>query len=421
LSWQNSRVLAWASFPQIMAEALLNLVDVHVRRGMNTVLDGCSLPVEGGQIMALTGANGAGKSTLLETAAGILPMEKGVVEHDGVVIADAEGRRRPSPLTVGMVLQRNGMLGSEILSEHLNAAMTMSGRSVDIEPFLKAFHLQHRANDLVAHLSQGQARKVAVLAGLLPAFASSTSSLVMLDEPDAGLDDASIATLCGWMTELRTMGHGLLVATHDERIVAHATHRFDVGQGTVNVASPPVEAEVEARNSKPVKPLSPRAFGVKIHLRTLMALNTNAMAGLITLGVLLALGDFMENLDSLQRMGFILAPTLAAGMCGDPLVAALREERAGVWWRAVRGRQPHGAWIPFAIGAVFTFLATTGFQEAREAHMLLVGGLLCFVLWHTVGWMQRSSDRLARPHAVFIGLLTPVLILPYSILISVLS
>ena len=35
--------------------------------------------------------------------------------------------------------------------------------------------------------------------------------------------------------------------------------------------------------------------------------------------------------------------------------------------------------------------------------------------------MQRSSDRLARPHAVFIGLLTPVLILPYSILISVLS
>ena len=48
-------------------------------------------------------------------------MEEGLVHHGDVVKADAEGRRRPSPLTVGMVLQRNGMLGSEILSEHLAA------------------------------------------------------------------------------------------------------------------------------------------------------------------------------------------------------------------------------------------------------------------------------------------------------------
>ena len=404
-----------------MAEALLNLADVQVRRGMNTVLKGCSLSLKGGQVMVLTGANGAGKSTLLETAAGLLPMEEGLAHHHDVVKADAEGRRRPSPLTVGMVLQRNGMLGSEILSEHLAAAMSMSGQAVDIEPFLKAFHLQHRANDLVAHLSQGQARKVAVLAGLLPAFASSTPSLVMLDEPDAGLDDASIATLCGWMAELRTMGHALLVATHDERIVAQATHLFDVGQGTMEDASPPVEVEVEAHASTSVKPLSPSAFGVRIHLRTLMALNTNVMAGLITLGVLLALGDFMEGLDAIQRLGFILAPTLAAGLCGEPLVAALREERSGVWWRAVHGRQPHGAWIPFAIGAVLTFFATTSLGDASEVHIPLVGGLLCFFVWHTVGWMQRSSQRLARPHAVFVGLLTPVLILPYSLLISVLS
>ena len=151
-----------------MAKALLSLVDVHVRRGMNTVLEGCSLSVESGQTVVLTGANGAGKSTLLETAAGLLPMERGHVQHDEVVVADADGRRRKSPLTVGLVLQRNGMLGSEILTEHLHAAMSMSGHGVDVDPFLKLFKLMHRAKDLVAHLSQGQARKVAVLAGLLP-------------------------------------------------------------------------------------------------------------------------------------------------------------------------------------------------------------------------------------------------------------
>ena len=409
------------TLPRIMAKALLNLVDVQVRRGMNTVLDGCSLSVGGAQIVALTGANGAGKSTLLETAAGLLPMEQGHVKHGEVVVADAEGRRRTSPFTTGMVLQRNGMLGSEMVSEHLQMAMSMSGHSVDIAPFLKAFNLMHRANDLVAHLSQGQARKVAVLAGLLPAFASPTPALVMLDEPDAGLDDASIETLVGWMGELCTMGHALLIATHDERLMVHATQLFDVGQNERQVNTPPAGKKAEPRPSRPVKPLSPASFGVRMHLRTMMWLNTNAMAGLLTLGLFLTMGDFMEGLDSLQQMGFILAPTLAVGLCGDPLVAALREERAGVWWRAVGGGEPHAGWMPLAIGAAFTLLSTTGLGNAREAHVILTGAVLCFVVWHCVGWMQRSTQRLARPHAVFVGLLTPVLILPYSILISVLS
>lgn len=404
-----------------MAKALLSLVDVHVRRGMNTVLEGCSLSVEAGQTVVLTGANGAGKSTLLETAAGLLPMERGHVQHDEVVVADADGRRRKSPLTVGLVLQRNGMLGSEILTEHLHAAMSMSGHGVDVDPFLKLFKLMHRANDLVAHLSQGQARKVAVLAGLLPAFASPTPGLIILDEPDAGLDDASIEILGQWLNELRTMGHALLVATHDERVMAHATHLYDVDQSEFQTTTAPSIETVDARTSRKVKPLSPSAFGVKMHLRTMMWLNTNAMAGLLTLGILLTLGDFMEDLDNLQRMGFILAPTLAAGLCGDPLVAALREERAGVWWRAVGGGEPHAGWIPLAIGAVFTFLTTNGLQDAREIHIIVAGAVLCFLVWHSVGWMQRSTQRLARPHAVFVGLLTPVLILPYSLLISVLS
>lgn len=407
--------------PRTMAKALLSLVDVQVRRGMNTVLEDCSLLVEAGQTVVLTGANGAGKSTLLETAAGLLPMERGRVQHDHVVVADAEGRRRKSPFTVGMVLQRNGMLGGEVLAEHLQAAMSMSGHSVELDPFLKRFNLMHRANDLVAHLSQGQARKVAVLAGLLPAFASPTPALIILDEPDAGLDEASIDILGRWMNELRTMGHALLVATHDERMMAQATHLYDVDQGKFQTTTAPPEERIENRTSRPTKPLSPAAFGVKMHLRTMMWLNTNAMAGLLTLGILLALGDFMDDLDRLQQMGFILAPTLAVGLCGDPLVAALREERAGVWWRAVGGGEPHAGWIPLAIGAVFTFLTTNGLRDGREMHIVLAGAVLCFLVWHSVGWMQRSTQRLARPHAVFVGLLTPVLILPYSVLISVLS
>ena len=85
-----------------------------------------------------------------------------------------------------------------------------------------------------------------------------------------------------------------------------------------------------------------------MHLRTMMWLNTNGMAGLLSLGVLLAMGSFMEGLDDMQQLGFVLAPTMAVGLCGEPLVAALREERTAAWWRAVSGKSltPVGFPVP---------------------------------------------------------------------------
>ena len=404
-----------------MAKPLLSLKDVHVRRGMSVVLDSCSVDVDSGQTMVLTGANGAGKSTLLEAAVGLLPLEQGRVHHDATVIIDAEGRRRTSPLTVGTVLQKNGMLGSEVVIEHLQCAMGMSGSTVDAEPFLEAFNLAHRANDMVAHLSQGQARKVAVLAGLLPAFASSTPALVLLDEPDAGLDEASMDVLCGWLDQLRGHGHAILLATHDQRLVERATHTMDVAEGTMMPTHSPSEAAPHDLQRQPTKPTRRAAWGVNMHVRTMMWLNTNGMAGLLSLGVLLALGSFMNGLDEMQQLGFVLAPTMAMGLCGEPLVSALREERTAAWWRAVSGGEPHAGWLPFALGLVMTLMSATALQGVPSLQTLFVGSALCGVVWHGVGWMQRSTQRLARPQAVFVGLLTPVLILPYSLLLSVLS
>lgn len=404
-----------------MAKPLLSLKDVHVRRGMSVVLDSCSVDVDSGQTVVLTGANGAGKSTLLEAAVGLLPLEQGRVHHDATVIIDAEGRRRTSPLTVGTVLQKNGMLGSEVVIEHLQCAMGMSGSTVDAEPFLEAFNLAHRANDMVAHLSQGQARKVAVLAGLLPAFASSTPALVLLDEPDAGLDEASMDVLCGWLDQLRGHGHAILLATHDQRLVERATHTMDVAEGTMMPTHSPSEAAPHDLQRQPTKPTRRAAWGVNMHLRTMMWLNTNGMAGLLSLGVLLALGSFMNGLDEMQQLGFVLAPTMAMGLCGEPLVSALREERTAAWWRAVSGGEPHAGWLPFALGLVMTLMSATALQGVPSLQTLFVGSALCGVVWHGVGWMQRSTQRLARPQAVFVGLLTPVLILPYSLLLSVLS
>ena len=75
-----------------MADPILELEKVTVRRGMGVVLQDFSLQIKSGECMILHGENGAGKSTILETAARLLPMESGAVSHHGSLVCDAQGR-----------------------------------------------------------------------------------------------------------------------------------------------------------------------------------------------------------------------------------------------------------------------------------------------------------------------------------------
>ena len=94
-----------------MAEPILELNNVTVRRGMGVVLQDFSMTVNAGECVVLHGANGVGKSTIIETAARLLPMENGSVKHHGKVVCDGEGRRnkplKPFGLTLTIQLPRS--------------------------------------------------------------------------------------------------------------------------------------------------------------------------------------------------------------------------------------------------------------------------------------------------------------------------
>ena len=402
----------------VMANAMLTLHGVEVRRGMNIVLRDFHLTAEAGEILALVGENGSGKSTVLEAAAGLLPLEKGEVRHAEVAILDSDGRRRRSLLNIGCVLQKNGMIGSEVVDEHLRLACSKSGSLVDFSSLLEAFKLQHRSQDLVAHLSQGQARKVAVLAGLLPAFASKRPALLLLDEPSTGFDDDAVETLAQLLCQLRQAGHCIVMCTHDERLVAIATQILDVKSGEEIRQDAHDIGEHIALESMPTRPISPMSFGMAMHARTMLWLNTNGIAALLALGVFVALGDFMTSLNDMQRLGFLLIPALAAGFCGDGLVGMLREERASTWWKAIGSSHPHAGPLPIVLGAIITLISSVALQQDVQLQVILLGAIICFTVWHLVRFLQQSTQRLARPHAVFVGLLTPLMLLPFAILVE---
>ena len=402
-----------------MSEALLSLKGVSVRRGSSLVLNELSFEVSSGQLVLLKDKNGAGKSTIIEAAAGLLPLEKGEILHNGAVLLDASGRSKRPKSAFGLTLQSDGCVGSLRVEEHLVNALDLAGRRVDIDPWLERYNLAHRRHDLIAHLSGGQRRKVAMLAGLLPGFVGQTPRILLLDEPAAGLDAASRSLLVEDLHELRHRGNAVLLASHHSDFTACATHLLKGNAMETNEAfeeSEGVKYDMESTSHK--KNPSFRT-GFLLNQRTLSTVASNGIAGFLTLGILLALVD-VSAVDSslMQASGLFLSAAFAAGLVGDNMVSMLHEHRALDWWKAHRQGIPNSYIHGLLLGSGLTALTQLGFDVAISWPLMVIGGALTISTMMMIRWMDLVTSRLARPRAAFTRILTPILILPFALLVQ---
>ena len=398
-----------------MAASLLSLVDLEVRRGMSIVLSDFNLEVDSKDVVVLHGKNGAGKSTVIESCARLLPLEKGSVSHHGSLVVDSEGRRSLAKQPFGLTLQSNGLLGDETVENHLSTVCSLSGMKTDLLPILDAYGLAHRRYDRIGQLSGGQARKVAVLAGLLPAMLSSEPRLILLDEPDAGLDENALAALISDICQLREAGHAFVIASHHPEMMKCATRLHDLESETVQ--QQPKSQPWQALGIQEKVSLLSTKTGHRYLRSTRAGMARNGLTALLVLGTLLAFID-PASLEKTLLVGFVLASPFAAGLAGDPVVHLMREQRAADWWRAHVNRLPAADLFAPALGFVLTALGCVLFLDTMNWKLSLVG---VGVLWMTllcVRFIELSTLRLARPNAVFIRLLLPILILPWALVVE---
>ena len=398
-----------------MPASLLSLVDIEVRRGMGVVLSGFNLEVASKDVVVLHGENGAGKSTVIESCARLLPLERGSILHHGSLVVDSEGRRSLAKQPFGLTLQSNGLLGDETVENHLSTVCSLSGMKTDLLPLLDAYGLAHRRYDRIGQLSGGQARKVAVLAGLLPAMLSREPRLVLLDEPATGLDERALAALISDIGQLREAGHAFLIASHHPEIMKCATRLHDLKSEIIQnqPGSQPWQALGIEEN---ISLLSTRT-GHRYLRSTRAGLARNGLTALLVLGALLAFIDPV-SLEKSILVGFVLAAPFAAGLAGDPVVYLMREQGAGDWWRAHVNRLPSADFLAPVLGFTLTGLGSILFLDAFNWKISVIGA---GVLWATllcVRFIELSTLRLARPNAVFIRLLLPILILPWALVVE---
>lgn len=196
--------------------AAIEVEGVSVRYGDVHALDEVSLRVEAGRVCGLIGMNGSGKSTLFRTIMGTIRPDHGRVLVDG---ASPAGARRRG--TIGYVPQSEDIDGAfpvcvhdvVMMGRYGHQGFTRRVRETDrraVADALERVELTAYADRQIGQLSGGQRKRAFVARGI-----AQGARILLLDEPFAGVDKRSEATIVRLLQELAASGCTILVSTHD--------------------------------------------------------------------------------------------------------------------------------------------------------------------------------------------------------------
>jgi len=225
------------------APPIIRIRDLVFRRGRKAILEGISLDIQRGSIVALMGPSGAGKTTLLQLISGQLRPDEGSVEVNGRQVSAMSDRelyrfRRH----IGVLLQ-NGALFTD-LTVYENIATPVREHTDLPEPLIRRLIMTKLnavglggTEELMPHeLSGGMARRVALARAVV------LDPLIMLyDEPTTGLDPIAVSTVRTLMRETNdALGLTSLVVTHDvEQMRQLVDYCYIIASGKIAGEGPP--------------------------------------------------------------------------------------------------------------------------------------------------------------------------------------
>jgi branched-chain amino acid transport system ATP-binding protein len=201
-------IRAWSK--RIWGRPVLEIHELTVGYGEVEVLEGCSLRVERGDVVALLGANGAGKTTLMRAISRLIDPRSGRIEFDGADITHASAARvveagiaqvpEGRKLWPEMPVEENLLLGAYARRARPQLRETLS-EVYELFPRVK-----ERRRQIAGTLSGGEQQMVAIGRGLM-----SRPSLLMLDEPSLGLAPKIVAEVFAAIRAINQRGTTVLL------------------------------------------------------------------------------------------------------------------------------------------------------------------------------------------------------------------
>ncbi len=178
-------------------------------KGGFTALNGVSLDIEDGEIIALLGPNGAGKTTLISTICGIVTPTSGHVTVDG---HDTVRDYRAARSMIGLVPQEISLEPFEKVINSVRLSRGLFGKKKDdahIETVLRQLSLWDKRDSKIMTLSGGMKRRVMIAKAL-----AHEPQVLFLDEPTAGVDVELRKDMWDIVADLRKAGVTIILTTH---------------------------------------------------------------------------------------------------------------------------------------------------------------------------------------------------------------
>lgn len=203
-------------------------------------IDGLSLRVEPGELVALTGPSGSGKSTLLLLIGGLIAPDAGTVRFDGRDLArlDEQGRAAYLQRDVGFIYQSFPLLPRVKVVENAAVKLMLGGTGMReaqalVTPWLERVGLGDRLAHTPEQLSGGERQRVAIARAL-----AGEPKLILADEPTGNLDSMRSREI---VSLLRSVAHErnalVLLVTHDIEAAEMADRTCSLRDGRLDGAA----------------------------------------------------------------------------------------------------------------------------------------------------------------------------------------
>ena len=179
-------------------------------------VDGVSLTLEKGKIVALMGSSGCGKSTLLNLIGQLDNVDRGELSYQGINIKDLIINSQFRRDNFGFIFQFHHLIPVLTLRENIEAALIHNGmsqiqRRLKSESLLEDMGLKHRINARTSNVSGGERQRAAIARAL-----SNHPSIILADEPTGNVDsNTSNMILTHLRDYVKEQQSAMLIATHD--------------------------------------------------------------------------------------------------------------------------------------------------------------------------------------------------------------
>jgi putative ABC transport system ATP-binding protein len=212
----------------LMAESLYRFF--HAGDDETLALQGVSLTVAGGEMVAITGPSGSGKSTLLSCLAGLDEPDGGMVTigTERLSRRSEEERARLRGRRIGMLFQQANLVGHLTVARNVTLAQALGGHRAAPADVLERCGIAHRAQARPGQLSGGELAR----AGLAVALANDPS-VILADEPTGELDGITAKRVLDQLRQRAAAGAAVVVVTHNPAVAAAADREISLRDGRI--------------------------------------------------------------------------------------------------------------------------------------------------------------------------------------------